>query len=121
MTTTWQAILIGIALAYAPLAAILVFILRRDGAFSRFSPRRYKPEILTSDRVPYSRLASEVRNAAEHVNDTPLINQTELAQRIQFLNSCKFALVQVGFDIGPLPWAGRIIADDDNEAPPIAP
>jgi hypothetical protein len=122
MVTTWQAILVGVAIAYAPMAVILVFIVWRDGAFSRSSPRREQPEIFTRDRVPYARLASEIRNAAEHVNDTPLVNQTELAQRIQFLNSCKFALVQVGFDIGPLPWAGRVIADDDdNEAPPIAP
>jgi hypothetical protein len=121
MVTTWQAILFGVALAYTPMAVIFVFILWRDGALSRLSPHRYKlPEILTSERVPYTRLASEIRNAAEHVNDTPLINQTELAQRISFLNSCKFALVQVGFEIGPLPWAGRIIADDDDTSP-IAP
>jgi hypothetical protein len=33
-------------------------------------------------------------------------------------------LIQVGFEIGPLPWAGHVIADDDDngsEAPPIAP
>jgi hypothetical protein len=71
--------------------------------------------------VPYTRLASEIRNAAERINE-PLANQTELAQRISFLNSCKFTLVQVGFEIGPLPWAGRLIADDDSDAaPPIAP
>jgi hypothetical protein len=120
---TWQAIIFGVLIAYTPAAVFIAFILWREGDFSSSPPRRYKPEILTSDRVPYTRLASEIRNAAEHVNDTPLINQTELAQRIQFLNSRKFALVQVGFDIGPLPWAGRVIEDDDNgsEAPPIAP
>ena len=120
---TWQAIIFGVLIAYTA-AVFIAFILWREGCFSSSPPRRYKPEILTSDRVPYTRLASKIRNAAEHVNDTPLINQTELAQRIQFLNSCKFALIQVGFDIGPLPGAGRVIADDDDngsEAPPIAP
>ena len=120
---TWQAIIFGVLIAYTA-AVFIAFILWREGCFSSSPPRRYKPEILTSDRVPYTRQASEIRNAAEHVNDTPLINQTELAHRIQFLKSCKFALFQVGFDIGPLPWAGRVIAvDDDNgsAAPPIAP
>jgi hypothetical protein len=119
---TWQAIIFGVLIAYTPAAAFIAFVLWREGDFNPLPPRRYRPEILTSERVPYTRLASEIRNAAEHVNDTPLINQTELAQRISFLNACKFALVQVGFEIGPLPWAGRLIADDDSDAaPPIAP
>src|SRR5450631_1023023 len=118
---TWQAIIFGVLIAYSA-AVFIAFILWKEGCFSSSPPRRYKPETLTSDRVPYTRLAAEIRNAAEHVNDTPLINQTELAQRISFLNACKFALIQVGFEIGPLPWAGRLIADDDSDAaPPIAP
>jgi hypothetical protein len=120
MVTTWQAILVGVALAYAPLVAILVFILRRDGAFSPFSPRRYKPEIVTSDRVPYSRLASEVRNAAEHVND-PLRNQHELSERLALIQSCRCVLVAVNFDVGAHPGAGRIVEDDDDNETPLAP
>jgi hypothetical protein len=119
---TWQSIAAAVLLVYSPTILFLVFIVWRDGTFSP-SPRRYKPEILISDRVPYSRLAGEIRDCASRIND-PLQNQSELAQRIQFLNSCKFALIQVGFEIGPLPWAGHVIADDDDngsEAPPLAP
>jgi hypothetical protein len=119
MVTTWQAILFGVALAYSLAVIFIAFILWRDGMFYS-SPPRDQPEIFTRDRVPYSRLAGEIRDCASRIND-PLANQTELAQRIQFLNSCKFALVQVGFDIGPHPWAGRIIDDDDNDQAPLAP
>jgi hypothetical protein len=115
MNPTWQ-ILIGVAIAYAPMAVILVFIQWRDGAFSSFSPRRYKPEILIRDHVPYSRLASEVRNAAEHVND-PLRNQHELSEWLALIQSCRCVLVAVNFDVGAHPGAGRIIEDDDNETP----
>src|SRR5882757_9522671 len=99
MVTTWQAILFGVALAYTPMAVIFVFILWRDGALSRLSPHRYKlHEILTSERVPYTRLAFFFFFKQKTAYEMPLINQTELAQRISFLNSCKFALVQVGFE-----------------------
>jgi hypothetical protein len=30
-------------------------------------------------------------------------------------------MMTVGFDVGTHPWAGQIIEDDDNEAPPLAP
>jgi hypothetical protein len=100
---------------------LLAYFLWRDNSSS--PPRSDHPEIFTRGRIPYFRLADEIRDCASRINE-PLRNQTELAQRIQFLNSCKFALIQVGFEIGPLPWAGHVIADDDDngsEAPPIAP
>jgi hypothetical protein len=120
---TWQFIAVAVLLLYSPTILFLVFIVWRDGTFSPFSPRWYKPEIFKSDRVPYSRLASEIRNAAEHING-PLRNHSEIAERLALIQSCKLVMTTVGFEVGVHPWAGRVIADDDDngsEAPPIAP
>jgi hypothetical protein len=114
MNPTWQ-ILIGVAIAYAPMAAVLVFLLWRDGAFSP-SPQD-QPDIFTTPaRKSYCRLASEIRDYALHLND-PLQNQHELGQRINFIRSCRLVMTTVGFDVGVHQWAGRII-DDDDKGPP---
>jgi hypothetical protein len=80
---TWQSIAAAVLLVYSPTILFLLFIIWRDGAFSRSSPRPEHPEILTTARKSYCRLASEIRDYASHLND-PLKNQSELASRIQF-------------------------------------
>ena len=119
---TWQFIAVAVLLLYSPAILFLLFIIWRDGAFSRSSPRPEHPEILTTARKSYCRLASEIRDRASHLND-PLKNQSELASRIQFIRSCRFVMTTVGFEVSAHSWAGRVIDDEDNgsEAPPIAP
>jgi hypothetical protein len=120
---TWQSIAAAVLLVYSPTILFLLFIIWRDGAFSRSLPRPEHPEILTTARKPYCRLASEIRDYASHLND-PLKNQSELASRIQFIRACRLVMTTVGFEVSAHSWAGRVIADDDDngsEAPPIAP
>jgi hypothetical protein len=115
----WQFIAVAVLLLYSPAILFLLFIIWRNGTFSP-SLRRERPEILTTDCKSYCRLASEIRDRASHIND-PLQNQSELAQRIKFIRSCKLVMTAVGFEVSAHSWAGRIIDDDDGEAPPIAP
>jgi hypothetical protein len=114
---TWQFIAVAVLLLYSPAILFLLFIIWRNGTL-----RRERPEILTTNRKSYCRLASEIRDRASHLND-PLKNQSELASRIQFIRSCRLVMTTVGFEVSAHSWAGRIIDDDDNgsEAPPIAP
>jgi len=64
----WQFIAVAVLLLYSPAILFLLFIIWRNGTFSP-SLRRERPEILTTDRKSYCRLASEIRDRASHIND----------------------------------------------------
>ena len=107
MTTASQAILFGVAIAYAPMAAILVFILWRDGSFSLTLPRRAHPEILFND------LASDLRTYADSINQA-LISREELASRLRVVESCRAVLIAVGYSVC-MNRAPAIIEDDEGD------
>jgi hypothetical protein len=115
MVTTWQAILIGVAVAYAPVILLIAVIYFRDGAFSR--PRPEPPKNI-SDHL--ENIAADLIAFAPRVHDV-LETPAALTARLRLLQACRVVLIEVGFTVEMYREARLIDDDDGNGNAPLAP